>query len=114
MAWYKATLNLRLRQAEILGCIRELSGSAKTEGEGAEGGEWKARISGAMFLNEVGLVLSESEAFNDLGATHLQKPGRQMGRGLGSPGERSQLEKQILEKNFCTVPARPPKHTLGN
>lgn len=72
------------------------------------------RISGPLLLREDGLVFSESETFSDLGTMHPQKPSRQTGRGLGSPGERSQSKKQILEKFFCTVPVGLLKHTLGH
>lgn len=74
----------------------------------------KARISGALLLRGGDLVFSESEAFNDLGTMHPQKPSRQMGRGLRRPGERSQSKTQILEKFFCTVAAELLKHILGH
>lgn len=77
-------------------------------------GRGEARISGALLLREDGPISSESETFNDLGRMYPQKPSRQMGRGLGSPRERSHSKKQILKKFFCTVAARLLKHILGH
>lgn len=59
----------------------------------------EARISGVLLLREDGLVFSESETFNSLGTMHPQKPSRQMGRSLGSPGG----EVSVKETNFGEI-----------